>query len=59
MLDLQTRDLLTPFIMLIIALLIGGSVWTIGRKINYTLSYRGQVEETIRILVKPECLIAQ
>lgn len=30
--------------------------WKISRWKNYTFDYRSQVEETVRDMVKPECL---
>jgi len=30
--------------------------WAIGRKINYELSYKSMVEQTIEQMVKTECL---
>ena len=41
-------------ILLIISLSVGG--WLISRKVNYSLSYKSMVEDTIREMVKEEAL---
>lgn len=42
---------------LIICVIIAYGSWIIARKINYSFGYESQVEETIRLRVKPECLV--
>jgi len=43
------------FVFLLIAVLIYG-VWSVGRSANYHISYKDHVQETIRDMVKKECL---
>jgi len=32
-------------------------VWEVTRSINYSLSYEDMVKETVRSVVKPECIV--
>ncbi len=50
------KQLLGSIIILLIFAVIGFGMWNIGRTINYKLSYRGMVKETIREMVKKEAL---
>ncbi len=41
----------------IFAFAIGGyTLWLVGKKVNYSLSYKSMVEQTVRDMVKKECL---
>ena len=35
---------------------IGYGSWQLGRKINYTMSYEDMVKQTVKYMVKDECL---
>lgn len=56
MIEFKERDVITPIVVLIVALLIGYGCWVVGRKLNYYFSYEEQVKSTITQMVKSECI---
>lgn len=40
----------------VVALGVGFGGWWLERKIHWSLSYSGQVQDTVKQMVKPECL---
>ena len=42
------------FLMLFVAFGLG--TWYVARKVNYSFSYKSMVEQTVRDMVKEECL---
>jgi len=49
-------DIVLYALALIIILLISFGAWYVGRSINYKMSYKDMVEQTIKETVKEECL---
>ena len=50
------KQLILIVITIALAISLPFFAWKIGRKINYSFSYRDMVREEIRAMVKPEAL---
>jgi len=54
-LDIVMKALGIVFLVIVV-ICVGYGGWLLKRKINYTFQYRDLVQETVREMVKPECL---
>ena len=52
----QMVELGLGIVIFAIVILIGFGMWTLARKVNYSVGYRSMVEQTVREMVKEECL---
>lgn len=52
----EERNILVPVLAIIFCVILAYATWAVARKINYSLSYKSQVESTVKMMVKSECL---
>jgi hypothetical protein len=48
--------ILVYVVLFLVVIAIGFGGWFVARKVNYSLSYKSMVEQTVKDMVKDECL---
>ena len=49
-------EVLVVIVIMALLVALGYGIWTIKKKVNYSFQYRTMVEQTVRDMVKEECL---